>query len=264
MFILVFIFLLLLAVLSWAFLYADPFNCVLPVSCFFLRLFIHALRIAKGAQSDYIWKYRTRLPFPLRELFDRVLCVDSSAATLGVSSGYASIRIDQAVATYDGVDYDVKDMMEMIWLCGNGDRIRFNLHRVLAFEDMVVDKEATISLRVKYCGHGNVDKRYFPQTYSARYTGTSYETSMFPPYPSSDTIKKGLGTVKIIDATNGDGKSFVTEARESGGLRGKFYVDLKDDGTLVRNVMNFLEESERIHEDLEIKVVTNKGQLVIN
>jgi len=228
------------------------------------RAFLATVRFIENSRSGYIWERRAVYPELVRRIFDWGMMVDASEASLCVSSGHGSIRIDEAIASYEGEDYDVKDMFEMMWVCGNGDRVVFNLSRCLSYEDVIFGRYSDISLRVRYSGHSNRKKKTPSQTFSVRYTGNSMDVSHFPPYPASESIKKGLGVVKIVKARRDDGNCCLREARESSGLHGKFYNDLDTEDAMVKNSVTFLEEADRIHEDLKIEVTTSKGVLNFN
>ncbi len=231
---------------------------------------LRAVNRVETMRSDYIWERRASpfLPALARSVFDRLLAVDSSLATLGVSTGHESVRVDEAIATYDGTDYGVRDMLEVMWHVGDGETLRFNLQRVLGLSGVLVDGGSELTLRVRYSGHGNAKKRVLPRTFTVRYAGSVDDVASFPPYPASCSVNRGLGSVRIISAEHGEGCSRVSctgEARESAGLRGKFYDDLSpDDGPLVRNSVTFLSEPDRIHEDLRLKVFTSRGVLEFN
>lgn len=226
---------------------------------FVMEMTLVVLRFVDSFRSNYVWEKRMDYPRAVRKIVDACLFVQSSDATLSVSSGHESIRVEEAIVTHNGTDYDVKDMLGMIWLLGNGDRAVFSLHRILAYENIIVSRESEVSLRVRYTGHANIKKRSPAQTYSARYTGSLWNTARFPPYPASEPVKKGLGVIKVVSAIRKGGVQCTNEARESAGLRGKFYVDVSDTDTLVNNVVNFLGESDRIYEDMNIRVTTSKG-----
>lgn len=220
------------------------------------------LRIVSDTRTRYIWTTRPMYPLLARRLVDRFLCVDPGIASMCTSDGHESVRVDDAILTHDGVDYNVRDMMDIIWMSGDGESVLFNLQRCLACENVLLENESGLVLRVRYTGHCNTTKKHSPQTYSARYTGSSCTVARFPPYPATTPVKKGLGVVKISGAVRSDGRSCLEEARESAGLTGKFYEDVVEIGSPDPKVINFLDESDRIHEDLQIKVITSKGGLV--
>lgn len=239
------------------------FRYVAPI---ILKSAIYTTKFVSELRSNYIWETRCYYPCLPRYIMDRFMFIDSCQANLSISSGHESVRIERAIVSYEGTDYDVSDMMDMIWVCGDGDSVEFSLHRLLAYENVFLKSETPISLRVRYTGHTNIDKRYHPQSYTVRYKGTMTDTATFPPYPSSLCIKKGFGVTKVVTALKNDGTSCIQEARESSGLRGKFYNDIKsiEMATLVPNVVNFLDESQRIHEDLRIKIDTSRGPIEFN
>lgn len=229
-----------------------------------LKVIMWILRILQRARTTYVWEKRSHLPKLGRAFVDKCLSIDSRQADLCVSDGVGSIQMNEAVATHEGVDYDVVDMMDMIWILGDGESTEFNLQRVLGYENVLVKSESEITLRVSYTGHRNTKKKSPPQTYSVRYNGGASDVARFPPYPASEGVKKGLGVVKITGAKRHDDVCCLLEARESAGLHGKFYIDVKDTETLVPGVVNFLGESQRIHEDLQIKIDTSKGVIEFN
>ena len=239
-------------------------NGVSTLTPLILRVFLVVVRFIESSRSTYVWETRAMSPAFVRRVLDWGMVVDASEAKLCVSSGHDSIRIDEAIASYEGEDYDVKDMLEMMWICGNGDSVVFNLSRCLSYEDVIVGRYSDITLRIKYSGHSNKKKKTPPQTFSVRYSGNCMNISHFPPYPASESIKKGLGTVKIVKAKREDGNCCLQEARESSGLHGKFYNDIDTEDAMVKNSVTFFEESDRIHEDLKIEVTTSKGVININ
>ena len=236
-------------------------NACLPV---IMKVVLHAIRVVSDMRSNYIWETRLMYPPFARKIVDKCVGIDPDTASLCVSDGHGSVRVDEAVVTYEGLDYDVRDMMGVIWASGNGESVFFYLHRALGCEDILLNTESNLTLRVRYTGHRNFDKRIPPQTYSVRYTGEYSSIACFPPYPASSPVKKGLGSVKVLSAVRSDGVSCLEEARESAGLRGKFYEDVNGPGSPDSKVINFLDESDRIHEDLQIKVLTSKGIVECN
>ena len=227
-----------------------------------VRVTLGALKIVSNMRTKYIWHTRPTYPILARKVVDKCLRVDPDIASLCTSDGHGSVRVDDAIMTHDGVDYDVREMMDIIWVSGDGESVLFNLNRCLGCENVLLENDSDLSLRVRYTGHRNTAKKNFPQTYSARYTGSSHTVALFPPYPASTPVKKGLGEVKISGGVRSDGVSCLEEARESAGLRGKFYEDVSDVGSPASKVINFLDESDRIQEDLQIKVVTSKGSVI--
>lgn len=227
-----------------------------------MHVVLGAARTVREVRLNYVWNTRPSYPLLARKLVDRCLRIDSDNASLCTSDAHGSLRVDEAVVTHEGIDYDVSDMMDIIWVSGDGESVLFNLHRSLGCENILLENESNLSLRVRYTGHRNSAKKTFPQTYSVRYTGTPSTVARFPPYPASSPVKKGLGSIKISGAVRSDGVSCLKEARESAGLRGKFYEDVTDVGSPSSKVINFLNESDRIHEDLQIKVTTSKGVVI--
>jgi len=201
-----------------------------------LRVFLAVVRFIESSRSTYVWETRAMSPAFVRRVLDWGMVVDASEAKLCVSSGHDS----------------------------NGDSVVFNLSRCLSYEDVIVGRYSDITLRIKYSGHSNKKKKTPPQTFSVRYSGNCMNISHFPPYPASESIKKGLGTVKIVKAKREDGNCCLQEARESSGLHGKFYNDIDTEDAMVKNSVTFFEESDRIHEDLKIEVTTSKGVININ
>lgn len=236
-------------------------NACLPLV---MKVVLGSLRILNDMRSNYIWDTRVMYPPFARNIVDKCYGIDPDTASLCVSDGHKSVRVEEAVVTYEGSDYDVRDMMSVIWASGNGDSVFFYLHRALGCEDVLLNTESNLTLRVRYTGHRNFDKRIPPQTYSVRYTGEYSGIARFPPYPASSPVKRGLGSVKILSAVREDGVSCLEEARESAGLRGKFYEDVNETGSPDSKVINFLDESDRIHEDIQIKVLTSKGIVECN
>lgn len=227
-----------------------------------MNVLLGAARTVTSIRLGYVWHSRPSFPLVVRKLADKCLRIDGENASLCTSDAHGSIRVDEAVVTHGGIDYDVRDMMDIIWVSGDGDSVLFNLQRSLGCENLLLENDSDLSLRVRYTGHRNITKKTFPQTYSVRYTGSPSTVARFPPYPASSPIKKGLGTIKISGAVRSDGFSCLKEARESAGLRGKFYEDVTGVGAPVNKVINFLDEPDRIHEDLQIKVITSKGAVI--
>lgn len=244
------------------FMKATTFKISAAILPLVMHVVLGALRIASNMRTKYVWHTRPMYPVFARKLADKCLCVDPGIASLCTSYGHGSLRVDEAILTHDGVDYDVLDMMDIIWVSGDGESVLFNLQRCMGCENVLLDTDSDLSLRVRYTGHRNTAKKNFPQTYSVRYTGSSSTVARFPPYPASTPVKKGLGVVKVSSAVRSDGVYCLEEARESAGLRGKFYEDVTGAGSPCSNVINFLDESDRIHEDLQIKVVTSKGGVI--
>lgn len=227
-----------------------------------MNVVLSTARTVKEIRMNYVWNTRQMYPLIARMVADKILHIDSDNASLCTSDAHGSLRVDEAIVTHGGVDYDAKDMMDVIWVSGDGESVLFNLHRSMGCENILLENDSNLSLRVRYTGHRNSTKRTSPQTYSVRYTGTPSTVARFPPYPASSPVKRGLGSIKISGGIRSDGVSCLKEARESAGLHGKFYEDVTGVGSPVSKVINFLDESYRIHEDLHNQVVTSKGGVI--
>ena len=238
-------------------------KAVVAATPFVISSGMSVVRTVNKVKSDYIWENRSYYPRIVCKILDKLMDVDPLCASLCRPGGYDSIRVEEAILTYEGSDYDVTEMMDIIWICGNDDTVSFNFQRTLCYENILVNNTSEMVLRIRYTGHCNANKRQMPQTFSVKYTGFGTDVVSFPPYPSSESVKKGLGVIKIKEAVRGDGTCCIVEARESAGLNGKFYSDVEE-SSITPNVVNFFDESQQIHEDLKVNVKTSKGLLELN
>ncbi|CAM9103923.1 unnamed protein product [Ectocarpus sp. 12 AP-2014] len=223
-------------------------------------------RYLVALRSTYIWEKRGLLgssSFFVRVL-DTLLNVDADQARLDTSTGHASIEILHAVGTVNGRDYDITKILADRWAVGDGMRIDVPVDATLLCVGCENDsgQDLDVTTRVRYRGHGNRAKRYPSETFSARYVCKDSHTFRFPPYASSESVRRGLGVQRILrcnfSAENGK-LLYGPEARESSGLRRNFYEDVQDDPHLGKNVVTFFEPSARSGEGTQLVVTTSKA-----
>lgn len=228
------------------------------------------IRYLAAHRSTYIWDKRERLWQPLANVCDTLLKVDADEALLNTSSGQASIRIAQALSTVGGCDYDTTHILQSMWNHGDGVRMVVPVNVViecLAMKDL--DYNTEVVTRIRYSGHSNAQKRYPAETFSAKYVCQLSEIFRFPPYPSSEAVRRGLGRPRVIRANfvEHNGKMlYGHEARESSGLRRDFYASVDDDPCLQKNVVTFFDPGSRYQEKQKIVVTTSKldGKITCN
>ena len=215
------------------------------------------------ARSGYMWVHRQKTPFFLTVYMDKCLRVNPMDVGVNISHLHDSIVVERATVTHKDIVYDVTDMVDYLWTCGDGLTCEFFLQKVLGYESVLVSPDDDLTLRVRYAGHSDKIKRVPYQVYTVQYQASSSTSVSFPPYPSSSVPKKGLGSTKVLSAIVAGKSSCFVEARESAGLRGKFYVDVKDD-SVKKNVVTFIEEDTTILEDLPVLVKTSRGEVQCN
>ncbi|CAM9100333.1 unnamed protein product [Sphacelaria rigidula] len=216
-----------------------------------------ALRLA------YMWDKRTRLVRPLVYVLDTLLKINKEQVLLDTSSGHESIIIRRAIATVSGRDYDVTRVLKDMWTYGDGLRIDVPTNVVLECLNLEGrDHDADVVMRIRYSGHSNIPKRYSSETFSVRNECILSRVYLFPPYASSDEIKRGLGVARIIRANfvEDNGKMlYGQESKQSSGLRRNFYVDVEDDPCLAKKVVTFFDPSARYQEQKQIVVTRSKS-----
>ncbi|CAM9092297.1 unnamed protein product [Ectocarpus sp. 12 AP-2014] len=233
---------------------------------------------AGAVRSSYIWDKRGAMSSPFwgvaRRVLDAFFRVDAKQLHLDTSYGHDSIGIIAAISTVNGQDYDVTTVLDEMWADGDGLRINVPvdvaLKRVGCLHDSVA--EINVTTRIRYRGHSNIRKRYGAQTFSARYAcnESSSQTTVFrfPPYSSSQSIQRGLGTAPRVVRCNFVEENgtmlYGTEARESAGLHRNFYEDVDDDPCLVKKVVTFFHPSARFQERKEVVVSTSKSNVKIH
>ncbi|CBN80381.1 EsV-1-78 [Ectocarpus siliculosus] len=228
-------------------------------------------RYAMATRSAYIWDTRGRLGNGvIVGVLDTLLRVDADQTRVDTSSGHASIEILQAVATVRQGDCDITNVLGDMWADGDGLRmevpIEVALDGVRRGNDSDSAEDVEVTVRIRYRGHSNESKRYPAETFSARYTCKGSQTFRFPPYASSESIRRGLGTPRILrcNFAEDNGKLLLgREATESAGLRRNFYENVQDDPCLLRNVVTFIEPSARFQEQQPLVVTTSKSNLKI-
>ncbi|AAK14501.1 EsV-1-78 [Ectocarpus siliculosus virus 1] len=226
-------------------------------------------RYTIATRSAYIWDKRGRMGNGvLVGVFDALLQVDADQTRVHTSSGHASIEILEAVATVHQKDCDITNVLDRMWADGDGLRmnvpIKVALGGVRCENDSAEDMDVTV--RIRYRGHSNQSKRYPAETFSARYTCKGSQTFRFPPYASSESIRRGLGTPRILrcNFVEENGKMLLgPEATESSGLRRNYYADVEDDPCLLKNVVTFFKPSTRFQEQEQLVVTTSKSNLKI-
>lgn len=210
-------------------------------------------------KSSYVWVHRSNVPFFIRVYIDKMLKINMADLKINNGDLHESIVIEKATATHNDVTYDVTDMMGMLWACSNGEQMVFLMQKVFGYHELVfIGEEDVVTLRVRYAGHSNKEKHIPYQVFTVQYNALGLKPISFPPYPSSSSVKKGLGVTKILSASVAGKGSCLKEAKESSGLFGKFYADVVDD-TIKKNTVTFINEDLTILEDLPIVVNTSKG-----
>lgn len=224
-----------------------------------------ACRHLMARRSAYIWDKRGRLSSGVFvRVLDALLRVDKHQARLDTSSGHASIEILDAVATVHGRDYDISRVLGDMWTRGDGMRINVPIHLALDGIGCVNDsgEDIDVTTRIRYRGHSNKSRRYPSETFSARYACKDSQTFRFPPYASSESVRRGLSVPRIIRCNfveeNGT-MLYGPEAKESSGLRRNFYENVDDDPHLLKNVVTFFKPSARFQEKKKLVVTTSKS-----
>lgn len=225
-------------------------------------------RYMAALRSTYIWDKRMLLPTPLVKVFDALLKVDTEQALVDTCSGHSSIQVLTAISTVNnGPDYDITSVLGDMWAFGDGLRIVIPINVVLeclGVRDL--DHDSTVVTRIRYRGHSNANKRYRSETFSVRYACELSQVFRFPPYASSEKIRRGLGVPRIIRANfaEDNGKMlYGPEAKESSGLRRDYYANVDDDPCLEKNVVTFIDPIARFQEKKEIVVTTSKSNAKI-
>lgn len=220
-------------------------------------------RYTIATRSAYIWDTRGRLGNGLLVgVLDTLLRVDADQTRVNTSSGHASIEILEAVATtgHQG-DCDITNVLRGMWADGDGLRMDVPIKAVAPVAPVAL-KDMDVTVRIRYRGHSNKSKRYPAETFSARYTCNGSQTFRFPPYASSESIRRGLGAPRIVrcNFVGENGKILLgPEATESAGLRRNYYENVEDDPCLVKNVVTFFEPSRRFQEEEQLVVTTSKS-----
>jgi len=222
------------------------------------------VRYMAALRSTYIWDTRMRLPRPLATLFDVLLRVDAELARLNSSDKHASVRVLTAISTVNsGKDYDVTRIIQDMWAFGDGKRLEIPINVVLeclGLRDL--DHDSTVVTRIRYQGHSNPQKRFSAETFCARYACKLSQLFRFPPFASSEQVRRGLGVPRII-RSNFVGENgtmlYGPEPKESSGLRRDYYASVDDDPCLEKNIVVFIDPNYRYREKKEIVVTTSKA-----
>lgn len=219
------------------------------------------VRYMVALRSAYIWDRRIGLARPFVNILDRLLNVDVKQVVMDTSTGHKSVTIRYAVTTVGGFDHDITKILQEMWNLGDGLRITVPINVVLeCLHVNDLDQDSDVVTRVQYSGHSNIKKKYPSRTFSARYKCKPSEVFRFPPYASSEKIRRGLGVARITRANfvrNNGSMLYGKEAEESSGLRRNFYVDVVDDPFLEKKVITFFDPSARYQEEDEVLVTTS-------
>ena len=226
-------------------------------------------RYLSALRSVYIWEKRARLSRFFVGVLDALLRVDTDQARLDTSSGHESIQILMAISTVSGHDYDITHVIEPMWSYGNGIRIDISINDALGVVGCENDsgEDIDVTTRIRYRGHSNISKMYPSETFSARYVCKDSQIFRFPPYASSESVRRGLSVPRIVrcNFVKENGKlMFGPEARESAGLRRNFYENVEDDPCLQKNVVTFFDAPHRFEENHELVVTTSKSKIFCN
>lgn len=226
------------------------------------------IRNMVALRSAYIWEKRTTLCSTFVHILDALFRVNADQAQLDTSLGHASIKILTAVSTVHGKDYDVTDVLNEIWWYGDG--IRTNVFITDALGSAGCENysgNVDVTTRIRYRGHSNISKRYQSETFSVRYMCKDTQSFRFPPYASSESVRRGLSVPRILrcNFVEENGKlMYGPEAKESAGLRRNFYGNVDDDPCLEQNVVTFLDMSHRPQEQSKFVVTTSKSKVFCN
>ncbi len=225
-------------------------------------------RYLGAIRSGYIWETRRSLPCVLSKILDFVFVVDAQEARVDTSHGHASIQLLTAILTVHGCDYDVSEVINDMWTYGNGLRIQVPVNVVLEYLCFKsLDDGTNVVIRVAYRGHGNKKRKYSAEIFSARYACKVSEVFRFPPYASSEEVKRGLGAPRIIRANfqrENERMLYGPESAQSAGLRRNFYEDVTDDHCLEKKVVTFFKPFARFQERQKIVVTTTKSNILCN
>lgn len=221
-------------------------------------------RYVTALRSAYIWDKRVCLSRPIVKVLDTLLRVDTELARLDTSSGNASVQVLTAISTVNRrSEYDVTSMIQAMWASGDGERLEVPINVVLeclGLRDL--DHDSTVVTRVRYRGHSNVEKRFPSETFCAKYACKLSQVFRFPPFASSEQVRRGLGVPRIIRANfvEENGRMlYGLEAKESSGLRRDYYANVDDDPCLEKNTVIFLDTNHRFQEQKQIVVTTSKS-----
>ena len=229
-------------------------------------------RFTAALRGAYVWEKRRQLCSGgagrrvLARILDLFLGIDPKQARLDTSGGHESILILKAIATVEGRDYDITSVLDFLWSCGDG--LRIDVPADVALGSTIgCRKDSRVTTRVAYRGHSNVAKRYSAQTFSARYECKTTDVFRFPPYASSEGIRRGLNVPRVL-RTNFVGQNgrllHGPEAGESSGLRRNFYADVDDDPSLQKNSISFFESHARPQETMALVVTTSQSKVFCN
>lgn len=155
-----------------------------------------------------------------------------------------------AISTVNnGPDYDITSVLGDMWAVGDGLRIVIPINVVLeCLGARDLDHDSIMVTRIKYRGHSNANKRYRSETFSVRYACELSQVFRFPPYASSEKVRRGLGVPRIIRASfiEDNGKMlYGPEAKESSGLLRDYYATVDDDPCLQKNVVAFSSKKKK-------------------
>ena len=221
-------------------------------------------RYVVALRSSYIWDKRVRLSSPIVKVLDTLLRVDTDLARLDTSSGNASVQVLTAISTVNRrSEYDVTRIIQAMWASGDGERLEVPINVVLeclGLRDL--DHDSTVVTRVRYRGHSNAGKRFPSEIFCAKYACKLSQVFRFPPFASSEQVRRGLGVPRIIRANfvEENGRMlYGPEAKESSGLRRDYYANVDDDPCIEKNAVIFLGTNHRFQEQKQIVVTTSKS-----
>lgn len=221
-------------------------------------------RYVAARRSAYIWDKRMRLPRPIVKVLDTLLRVDTELARMDTSSGNASVRVLTAILTVNRrSEYDVTGILQAMWALSDGVRMEVPINVVLEYIGLRdLDHDSTVVTRVRYRGHSNADKKLSSETFCAKYSCKLSQVFRFPPFASSEQVRRGLGVPRIIRANFAEENGrmlYGLEAKESSGLRRDYYANVDDDPCLEKNAVIFLDTNHRFQEQKQIAVTTSKS-----
>lgn len=194
-------------------------------------------------RTTYAWKQRKQLPGFLRKLLDVVFNVDPCTASVDSPTRLGeSIKVVSATLERDDMCIDVTQDLEKIFK-----KVDKSGYITVSMDDLVPKRTKWVpdwEMDVVYLGHANPDKRIKAGRFAVKYRADSEEDVVFPPYSALESVKRGLGTKRILDAKTTN-KDVTDDARMYGGLRLTFYQDV-DNNHIVKSYIG--------HKDVQVSI----------
>lgn len=193
-----------------------------------LLLFQYVWKIYCNSRDSYKWEKRRTIPNLIKKLGDMVFSIESEQGTVDCPLElHESIHIKSALLHFDGNITQVAERINDLKSKNLDNKGFFRVY----LDDLVPTfrKQSDMwSIYITYVGHANGSGKISAEEFAVKYNCVPDGNFLFPPFNARESISKGLGNRKILQAISNN-QDVTTLAKLYGGLRRNFYDSLQAD-----------------------------------